>query len=509
MRSPHRGRQERGTITVMAAFALVPLMLMSALALDFGSWLRDAARLQRAADAAALAGVVWLPDLDRATQVAIDTAARNGVRHGVEGQRVTVASPGPSRLSVSVSSDAGVYLSRFADVSPRLTRTATARYSLPVPLGSPRNFFGTGNLATGFHENVWLAVSTWCTDQRDGDRFQARYVGNGNAGSSLTCPVSGSPQTGAVNPAYRTSGYELYVEVPAVRSATIDLLLFDARYNPTSTQAADSNLTGGSSRAHSFTYALFAADDTPLDDSDNPFVPSCSRTFNSDTPYDVSTYLGRTGWNRLCSIGTGAPAGRYILRVTNAPRTSVATPAATGSNTYGVVARLVTALGSGLCDARTVSGCPRVFGRQDAGLRAFDTSDIADFFLAEVGPEHADKEMVVTLFDPGEGGQRVYIRQPCTGSSDGCAAGSGGSWRDATFSWRTADGASGGPTTSLDVTNDRFNGRLLELRVSLAGYSPPATNRWWQVRYDFGSSSVTDRTTWSVLIIGDPVHLIE
>ncbi len=34
------------------------------------------------------------------------------------------------------------------------------------------------------------------------------------------------------------------------------------------------------------------------------------------------------------------------------------------------------------------------------------------------------------------------------------------------------------------------------------------TKTWWKVRYTAGSAP-TDRTTWSVNIVGDPVHLVK
>ena len=34
------------------------------------------------------------------------------------------------------------------------------------------------------------------------------------------------------------------------------------------------------------------------------------------------------------------------------------------------------------------------------------------------------------------------------------------------------------------------------------------TKVWWKIQYKVGSTS-TDRTTWSVNIVGDPVHLLQ
>src|SRR3712207_6939095 len=36
-----------------------------------------------------------------------------------------------------------------------------------------------------------------------------------------------------------------------------------------------------------------------------------------------------------------------------------------------------------------------------------------------------------------------------------------------------------------------------------SGYDPPSTNSWWKIKYSFNSGSVTDRTTWSVSIVGE------
>jgi hypothetical protein len=110
-----------------------------------------------------------------------------------------------------------------------------------------------------------------------------------------------------------------------------------------------------------------------------------------------------------------------------------------------------------------------------------------------------DKTMVIKLFDPGEGGNSIQIRKP-TGPN---------SWENASSRWSVDGGASGSSTTSLDVTGSKFDGKLVTLEVDLAGYAPPSSNQWWQIRYNFGGGKVTDRTTWSVSITGDPVHLVE
>ena len=53
-----------------------------------------------AADAAALAGVVWLPDLSKATEVALDVARLNGYDNADPEVTVTVSQVSASHLRV-------------------------------------------------------------------------------------------------------------------------------------------------------------------------------------------------------------------------------------------------------------------------------------------------------------------------------------------------------------------------------------------------------------------------
>jgi hypothetical protein len=284
----------------------------------------------------------------------------------------------------------------------------------------------------------------------------------------------------------------MYVEVPATRTAPIDVLLYDARYSPADAGTPDVNLFTGSS---SYTYTVFAADDTPLDDSDNDLMATCPAvTYTGTTAFSTLTYLGQTRWNTLCTINVSDPGGRYIVRVANTPDTRYAA----GANNYSVVAKYQNATGNGLCDARTDTTCPKVYGKGSISVFADQSGSQADFFLSEISSEFTGKTLSITLFDPGEGGDNIRIRKPtATGFSD------------ATFTWSASNGTSGSGT-SLDVKNNNFNGQTVVIKVDLAGYNPPANNAWWQIRYNFtAGQAVTDRTTWSAAIQGYPVHLIE
>ena len=477
---------------VTFALLLVPLMLMAGLSIDVGYWYNRASDIQKAADAAALAGVVWLPDESLAETYALAAAAKNGFVPGGN-ISITVAQVGDRRLKVTIKdSKVTTFISnKFGGKDIKLERSATAEYVLPVPLGSPRNFFGTGTLPSGYSENIYQAVNTWCTDKIDGDRYQSPFFGN-RPYSAKNCPTTYSGSY--MNPEYRDYGYETYVEVPANRTGDIDVLLYDPRYRVGGSEVVDLALSTGS---QAMNYKLYAPDDTPLTDADNPLVAGCSIRYYTQ-PYAGFTFLGSTYWMNFCTITTSMPTGKYILRVTN----DKGSLWAAGSNSYGVVAKYSTApytAAGALCDARFVDTCPRVYGKDAISVYANQSSSTADFYLAEIDSIHVGKKMAIQLWDPGEGGNNIRIRRP-TGTN---------SWTDATFTWTASDGTSGGPTTTLDVTNSKYNGETVELLIDLAGYNPPSNNKWWQIRYNFGSGTVTDRTTWSAKVIGDPVHLIE
>src|ERR1700712_404054 len=81
---------ESGFVAVFIALLLVIMLIFAAFTVDFGSWYTRSAELKRAADAAALAGVVWMPEIDQAQQYALAAAAKNGFVDGQNNVSVTV-----------------------------------------------------------------------------------------------------------------------------------------------------------------------------------------------------------------------------------------------------------------------------------------------------------------------------------------------------------------------------------------------------------------------------------
>ena len=111
--------------------------------------------------------------------------------------------------------------------------------------------------------------------------------------------------------------------------------------------------------------------------------------------------------------------------------------------------------------------------------------------------------MLITLFDPGEGGSSINILDPNGNKVNFVATDEG------------VDGVTPGTplasSNSLDVTASRYNGKYVQLSIDLAStyasdFAAATGGYWWKIQYNY-AGSVTDRTTWGVKVLGNPVHL--
>ncbi len=97
------------------AGAMIALMALCAVVVDVAWYWTSNLRMQRAADAAALAGVVWLPgNQGQAATAARDEAAKNGYANGVDGVVVTpIYDPkNPRRIKVEITGPVGTLFAR-------------------------------------------------------------------------------------------------------------------------------------------------------------------------------------------------------------------------------------------------------------------------------------------------------------------------------------------------------------------------------------------------------------
>src|SRR4029077_11194219 len=139
-------REQRGQTLVIVALMLVPLLGFTGIVSDVAWYEVNLMRIQRAADAAALAGVVYLPtDVPGAQNAAYQEATKNGYAPGVGGVTVTANPEALNNriLGVSVSAPVRSWFARLLGVTQfNARRTARAEFVLPVPMGSPEDYYG-------------------------------------------------------------------------------------------------------------------------------------------------------------------------------------------------------------------------------------------------------------------------------------------------------------------------------------------------------------------------------
>jgi len=496
-RNARRGASsERGYIAVMFCLLLSGLVLFAGFAVDVGGWYAQASRIQRAADAAALAGVVYMPDLTQATTAARATATRNGFTHGGD-IVVTVAavSGNTHQLKVSIE-DKKVqqYFSRIAINNPKIARASTSEYVLPVPLGSPTNTLGNqSNLDT---QNLWASISGPGTDKNNGDPYSTKCgAGQTSSGSPPTC----TGNTGASGE-YRTTGYLYSIEVPpAGVNQTLTVQVWDAGNYERLSYANIENADQGDVNT---SFELFKPTLTPLD----------STTY-TDSTYSLNTkcVTGTGRWiianeanlltykNKfvtLCTVVVPA-AGTYHLQVKSSAIPGV-TDSGNGWNQFSLKATL------------TGATQPALFGYGDLSL--FNNLQgqfgnlTANFYLAQIGQQYAGKSLTVSLFDPGDGASGTYFVNILKPGSVTTAC---------SYGIRDATPVAANPCriqTRTSTGTNTYNGKWLDITLTIPTTYTCSTDCWWKVRYEFNSvtlgNSPNDRTVWTAEITGDPVHLV-
>ena len=142
--------RSRGQVAVIFALSIVLFMGLCAIVVDIAFFWVTTLKVQRAADAAALAGAVYLPG-DRATAYAEARAsATQNDYTGGGGVTVTpVQDAGdPRQLDVTITASSPAFFSRVLGISSfAITRSAKGVYVLPVPMGSPLAYYGVGDFA--------------------------------------------------------------------------------------------------------------------------------------------------------------------------------------------------------------------------------------------------------------------------------------------------------------------------------------------------------------------------
>lgn len=560
--------RSRGQVLVIFVGGLIALLSLSALVIDVSWYWANSLRVQRAADAAALAGVVSLPgNVPGAKSLAIQAAGQNGyaaLTNACQADNVTPSSvPGMCaqpdaannrQLDVTVSAPVNTFFMRLIGINTiTATRTAKAKYELPVPMGSPLNYYGVYQLCS---------VSGVCTAEpgaTSGTLASQGFFGaiegegtNRSTGDGFATYYNGKP-TGNVD--YRAAGYDYTVEVPS-DGATI--WIFDPTFCATASKttggghagAGDHWLSPNNPTPVSTYYQLWNFNGFPLDASQWTQVPGADSgtLFTAENQIDKSATYGSTTltnyadqgspsspadcqagkitnaavggyWhNKWWPLASNVPAGTYFVRVMTTDPASQ--PANLGQSFENMFSMEVTGGGGG-----------QIYGGGKMATYANIDSGAQTFYLAQISQIlGAGKTMEIDLFDPGDVGQNAWLQilspdkslannyASFTWTADANASSGHTSSGGTVTCIQTYGGSSGVPapagcpnTTSGGTF---FQNSWVKILVPIpgsygqAGLQPsgdPAPG-WWKIKYTVQSGN--DTTTWLVSVLGNPVHLV-
>jgi Flp pilus assembly protein TadG len=552
-----RRDEEQGFFLVFFAIMLTLLLGLAGLAVDFSNWAYQGQQQQKAADAAALAGAVYLPDdLATATSTAADVATKNGYTNGV-GDTTVVIQQGAraNQLKVTITRNVeNIFAQAIGITDHTITRTAVGEYQKPIAMGSPTSQFGNDpesgkSQPDPQYPGLWASIQGGKTDKVQGDAFAA-----GVCGSADNC-------SGSANKDYDPNGYAYTVHVPDGAGPLV-LQAYDAPQVATD-QFCDANMNNLGAAAFlpataipgyptptgvppsqryqpglAATVSRYCTGDgwfnnprTPVDTTFTTLGPAtipgepssvknppiCSTTFPGYAGNDLFTDLqkstpyaqGSSGvaghpntlgaifhaWYPLCQI---SGAGDYFIQVK--------TNGGNGDNAFALRACSTNSMGA----CNPVSGVG-VYGTARMSVYAnIGSGSASNFYLARVLPGSEGRSLVLSAYDLADAGAagRFTITGP-NGSVSGCeyTPPPGNSTGPPWGSFTPASGC-----TINGVDNAHYNGQWIQIKIPVPkDYSCDVSDPqdcWFKIAFQF-PTDVHDTTTWMAYLDGDPVRLIQ
>jgi Flp pilus assembly protein TadG len=563
-------RSQDGLVLVWMSLTLTLMLLFAGFAVDMSNWWLQAQRIQTAADAGAHAGAAFLPaDFTNARSKATSETGRNGyTTGGSDNQVVTVTQePNPNRIRVSVTADVpSFFLDLVGLDSIRMTRESVAEYVAPVPMGSPQNKLGNDPEGVNPNTQLWVNIAGPQTGKQQGERNHTRLCNGspreyGCSGSSsteyaddgyffgmeVTSVVSGQPLNFQVfDAAFVNVGSTCTSNMP-----TSSQINGSSSYTALTTKFADAATRYGSNAAYctgdqgwgnrnvQTSFIFREPDETPWSNVDNPIISTstCSpvtvaayNPSNASSPsrYVYDQLMGTSSgslnatdgtisfaeafrrFSTFCSIPAGSvETGTYVVQVRTNALSSSPTVANSGVTTEGHN-RMAFRAGFGTTGVNEVSGSNvtlAALGRLP--IYANSTGADSQFYMARVRPYDAGRTLRINLYDMGEASQpgSLQILPPVEFAStfSGCSI-----TRD--------DGAALSVNAGIcqlnNVSSSSYNGRLLTIDVPIpSNYTcneNQPTGCWIRIRAYYPSGSgVTDATTWTAAILGNPIRIVE
>jgi Flp pilus assembly protein TadG len=610
-----RRREEAGYVAVVVAMLFATVFIgMAAIGVDTARWYQEAEKVQKAADAAALAGVTYMPnDLTKARTTAIAVATKNGYPNSGRTKVVVEVGSRPSELKVTITSKVDNFFgAAFGVKADWISRAATADFTAPAPMGSPCNTFGneppsspgaaqpvtTALPSTPFAAcpkdangystpNYWSGIEGPETDKLQGDRHQAKACAMvGNTGGATWGCASGSSSE------YIPAGYYYVVHVePAAVGTPIDVQVYDPQFTytgsgvtcsalPVSTSlvanmnpyaTTDGNVryarfggTGGIAAAKKFcpgdlypgngdttrptttTFVMRNRTDTNNPALATPLTACPAKQFRGFSTTPTATMLQSShndynpqfasvfhAWYSLCTF-TPTGAGDYYLQV----RTNVAlggpgstfTPNVNPNGltkspvvytnptaAYAPVGDSTQGHGANSFSLRAVPSAAdkrddvAVSGWERMPLLQIDENSTAVFNLVRALPNSKGQFLTFSFFDASDGASGTVKVLPPLDATGSVTGGSGvpgckaGKNNIAPGSYTALTGC------SVAVTGSQTDGQVMHMVIPIPNdYSCNNSTLggcWFRVQMAY-NGPVTDFTTWSANIGGDPVRLV-
>ena len=222
-RARERAGPERGFFMVWMALTLVTLTAFAGLGLEYSRWNTLATRIQKAADAAALGGAIFLPEnLPQATSTARTISSQNGFTNLTNGITIgTSLGNLPNQLKVTISVPTHNPWGQLVNYnSTTIVRSAVAEYQLPQNLGSPANSYGNDPESAAVQPQFWGNIFGPSSTKEKGDAIQS--VGP-NANTTLctadNCNGTAAAPVAGANRDYDANGYFYGIDVPSGAAA--------------------------------------------------------------------------------------------------------------------------------------------------------------------------------------------------------------------------------------------------------------------------------------------------
>jgi hypothetical protein len=384
----------------------------------------------------------------------------------------------------------------------------------PMLYGGPGNVFGndlpagcTSTTSTAapcrnpnIQPNFWAAINGPYSNHQDGDPYSTKC--KGQATGAFTCDGSGA------NPTYRPGGYMYAITVPPEDvGSQVTVEIYDPALGPTGLPVQETSMNGGFSTSYQLfdTASSVSADQTlgmnspangPAGGTDGLDLCTNGPGYHVFGPGTGSAFFTEA-WYTLCTF-TATAAGIYPLQVKSSAIPGV-TDAGGGFNIYSVKA--------------TSDGAsePQVSAMTDMSIWTPQPGN-ANLYLTSVSPSRAGKNLVIDLYDPGDGsagpsGVHMQFLMPPSGLGTVPIGGT-----TTSCSYNATPSPTIGPDTpdtSPDCTIETqvpngtsggiYNNSWLRVSIPIPADYTCSTDCWWWVTYKFDPGSTpTDRTTWAV-----------